>query len=174
MNLLRDDMVSLRALEPDDIEALYHWENHPDVWRVSNTFAPVSKYMLANYIKNADKDIWESKSLRLVIENNKNESVGTVELFDFEPYHQRAGIGIIIFSEKDRRQGYAHHALSLMLHYAYSTIGLVQVYANISCDNTPSIDLFKKLGFLTIGQKKQWLRTADGWKDEMMVQKLLP
>jgi diamine N-acetyltransferase len=53
---IENSNIRLRALEPDDVDFLYKWENDPETWRVSNTRMPVSKFLLASYIKSCDKD----------------------------------------------------------------------------------------------------------------------
>jgi diamine N-acetyltransferase len=164
--------ITLRALEPADVELLYHWENNPDVWRVSNSHMPVSKFILANYIKTSDRDIWESKELRLIIEY-KSQPVGSIEVFDFDPYHMRAGIGIIVFDEYMRQKGIAKGAIQLLFDYLKNEVGVFQVYANIADDNLPSIGLFEKMGFQLIGVKNHWLKTPGGWKNERMYQFIL-
>jgi len=62
MKPLSNNKITLRALEPDDVELLYRWENDSAVWKVSNTKIPVSKFILASYIKSADRDIWKAKN----------------------------------------------------------------------------------------------------------------
>lgn len=173
MTSITNNNIRLRALEPDDIELLYRWENDALAWRVSNTHAPLSKFMLANYIKSSDRDIWESKELRLIIETNSGVPVGTIELFDFDPYHSRAGLGIMIFETYERRKGLASEALQLIFDYAFTELGINQLYANVAESNTPSIELFKKLGFETVGLKKQWLKLPAGWEGEFLFQKKL-
>lgn len=170
---ISSENIRLRALEPTDVELLYNWENNPDVWRVSNTYAPISKFLLANYIKSNNADIWENKQLRLVIENEKQAAIGTVELFDFEPYHSRAGVGIIIFELSERAKGNAIEALELLIEYSRNTLGISQLYANIAESNIASLKLFEKLGFDICGRKKHWLRIANGWEDEYILQKKL-
>jgi diamine N-acetyltransferase len=133
---------------------------------------PHSKFMLANYIKTSDRDIWESKELRLVIECN-SQPAGSIEVFDFDPYHMRAGVGIIVFDLTMRQKGIATEAIQLLFDYLKNEVGVFQVYANIAHDNLPSISLFEKLGFQLIGIKKQWLKTPGGWKDERMYQFIL-
>lgn len=171
--MLSNNNISLRALEPDDVELLYHWENQAEIWQISNTYAPVSKYVLANYIANAHKDIWETKSLRLAIADLDNKLLGTIELFDFEPYHARAGVGVVVFEKTDRRKGIASDAIELLLTYVRDTLGIDHIFANISADNEASINLFLKLGFMVCGTKKRWVRTGTGWNDEIMMQKFL-
>jgi diamine N-acetyltransferase len=172
-NQLKYGKITLRPLEPTDIELLFQWENNLEIWEVSNTKTPYSKHILAQYLIESAKDIYETKQLRLVIQNEKMEAVGAVDLFDFEPYHQRAGVGILIHNKTDRNKGYAADALQALSNYALEILGLKQLYANITEDNTNSIHLFEKSGFEKSGTKKAWIKTVSGWKDEILLQKIL-
>ncbi len=172
-NLLSYGNISLRPLEPEDVETLYRWENNMEIWQVSNTKTPYSKYILAQYIKESVKDIYETKQLRLIIQSADEIPVGAVDLFDFEPYHLRAGIGILIHNVEDRKKGYATDTLSAISDYGSQVLGLKQLYANIAADNLKSIYLFEKSGFQKVGVKKSWLKTLTGWKDEILFQKIL-
>jgi len=165
--------ITLRPLEPGDIDLLYKWENNLDIWEISNTKTPFSRHILAQYLMEAAKDIYETKQLRLIIQNENLEAVGAVDLFDFDPYHQRAGVGILIHNKADRNKGYASDALQALSNYALEILGLKQLYANITTDNTNSIQLFEKCGFQKSGVKKDWIKTLTGWKDEILFQKIL-
>jgi len=170
---LKYGKIFLRPLEPEDIDLLYQWENNMEIWEMSNTKTPFSRYILAEYIKNSHKDIYEIKQLRLIIQNKEDRPVGAVDLFEFEPYHQRAGVGILIHKTEDRNQGYATDALKALSDYSLNVLGLKQIYANISEDNRQSISLFEKTGFVKSGIKTNWLKTPEGWKDELFYQKVL-
>ncbi len=165
--------IRLRALEPEDIDILFEWENDTEIWEISNTFEPFSKYILAKYIKDSQRDIYESKQIRMIIETLEGIPVGAIDLFDFDPFHFRAGIGILIHSKNDRKLGYATNALELLCNYASDYLRMHQLYANITEDNITSIHLFKKVGFELVGVKKEWRRTLNGWKNELMFQKIL-
>ncbi|HKI87727.1 MAG TPA: GNAT family protein, partial [Draconibacterium sp.] len=128
---------------------------------------------LAQYLQDSARDIYELKQLRLVIQNEQNAPVGAVDLFDFEPYHLRAGVGILIHNPADRNHGYASNALQALSNYALHILGLKQLYANIAADNAVSIQLFEKQGFHQVGIKKNWLKIQGGWKDEILFQKML-
>lgn len=167
---LSNDTISLRAIEPDDIELLYLWENDPEIWKVSHTLVPFSKYILALYIKNSDKDIYESKQLRLMIDTTDGKTIGAIDLFDFDPYHSRVGIGLLIHNHEDRSKGYASAALELLIAYCFNKLNIHQLYVNIETGNKISLHLFEKLGFEICGTRKEWLRTDSGWKDEVMLQ----
>jgi diamine N-acetyltransferase len=171
---MNDFEIILRAPEPADINHLYKWENDPEIWKVSNTITPFSKYILEKYIENAHLDIYQIKQLRLMIDVKSSQSpvrtIGTVDLFDFDPYHQRAGVGILIGDKSDRNQGYATEALKKFIFYCFKTLQLHQLFCNITVGNTESLRLFKKCGFKVTGRKADWIRTTEGFLEEMMLQ----
>lgn len=165
----------LRALEPEDIDVLFRWENDQEIWRVSNTIAPFSRYILEKYIENAHLDIYQVKQLRMMIDvkesvRKKARPVGTIDLFDFDPFHNRAGVGILIGERTDRKKGYASEALAQFIRYAFHTLQLHQLYCNIATDNHESIGLFTRNGFFISGEKKDWLKTATSYKNEYILQ----
>jgi diamine N-acetyltransferase len=165
------DKINLRALEPEDLELLYEWENNSTYWTISNTVTPFSKYTLKRYMENSHKSIYETGQLRLMIEIiNEKKTIGTIDIFDFDPFHKRAGIGILIADEKQRRKGYASIALKCLIEYCFKTLQLHQLYCNILANNCESMDLFKKQGFVQSGIKKEWIKTSDGYLDEYIFQ----
>lgn len=161
---ITSDTVSLRALEPTDLEFLYSLENDISVWHVSNTLTPYSKFVLEQYLRNAALDIYTIKQLRLVISTGGHGAVGAIDLFDFDPLHSRAGVGIVI-SAPHRGKGYAADALKLLIQYCKSILQLHQVYCTVTSSNQTSINLFRKAGFQEVGVRREWLRNADGWDD---------
>ncbi|WP_430813206.1 GNAT family N-acetyltransferase [Carboxylicivirga sp. RSCT41] len=166
------DEIALRALEPEDIDLLYKWENDMKIWEVSNTLTPFSKYQLVKYIEQAQLDVFQTKQLRLIIESERSkEVIGMIDLFDFDGFHQRGGVGIIIH-EDHRQKGYAFEALRLFSDYCFQHLGINQLYANISAENKASLTLFEKVGFKLVGVKKKWRKTKDGFIDECLYQLL--
>lgn len=174
MLTLQGEHIKLRALEASDLDFLYQLENDEHVWEISNTVTPYSKYVLQQYLDNAHRDIYEVKQLRLVLCKVEEERpLGFIDVFDFEPKHRRAGVGIVIFNPEDRGNGFATEALHLMKKYAVLHLNLHQLYANITEDNVKSIQLFEKLGYKKYGSKKDWIFSERGYKDELLYQLLL-
>ena len=171
MITLKGQNIYLRALEPEDLEFVYAIENDEAIWQVSNTQTPYSRFLIRQYLENAHQDIYEAKQLRLVIcLNNSDNAVGLIDLFDFDPKNNRAGIGILIQNLEDRSKGIGKEALGLLISYAFQQLQLHQLYANIDSDNKLSLQLFSKFGFQEIGLKKQWNRINNVYKDEYMFQ----
>lgn len=126
--------------------------------------------MLKQYLENAHLDIYQAKQLRLIIEENTTKlPIGTIDLFDFNPQHKRAGIGILIQPDFQQR-GFASEAISSLIEYSFTHLNMHQLYANITADNFKSISLFKKQNFTEIGIKKDWILANNTFKDEILFQ----
>jgi diamine N-acetyltransferase len=163
--------VSLRALEPEDLELLFEWENNVKNWEISNTITPFSMYILKRYLEDSHKSLYETSQLRLMIDYIPDKStIGTIDIFDFDPFHKRAGLGILIANEAYRRKGLASMALACIIEYSFKTLQLHQLYCNILANNTESIELFKKNGFIQSGIKKDWIKSFDKYSDEHLFQ----
>lgn len=172
---LSTEKIYLRALEPEDLDFIYQIENNTNLWEVSHTQAPYSRFLLRQYLKNAQQDIYEAKQLRLVIVNQKNhESVGLIDLFDFDPKNERVGMGIVISETDNRQNGFASDAVAVLIDYIFNTLHCHQIFVNIDTDNEASQRLFTKFGFKLIGIKKQWNRVGNLRKDEALYQLINP
>lgn len=172
MTLLRDDLIQLRAIEPEDLEVLYRWENNANLWEVGDTLAPFSKYVLREYIAESHRDIYDLKQLRLIIEHQKDQkAAGMMDLFNFDPYHSRAAMGMLIDPDY-QHQGLGRRALNLMLEYSFSFLKLHQLYVHIPAHNKASLQLFLTSGFSIQGTLKDWLHTTDGYKDVLVLQRI--
>jgi len=170
MKALTGKKINLRALEPEDLDFLYTIENNESFWEVSSTQTPFSRFILEQYIVNSHQDIFEAKQLRLIIVDNiTNISVGMIDLFEFNPLHKRAGVGILII-ESEQHKGFASEAIELLINYSFNQLNLHQLFANITADNTKSLELFKKLNFKKIGVKKEWIFSKGDFKDEILFQ----
>ncbi len=97
-------------MEPEDLDELYEIENDSDTWNAGTTNVPYSRFVLRNYIANSTNDIYTDRQLRLIIEHNHSQTIGLIDLTDFDPRHHRALIGIII-KPAYRHHGYAHAAI---------------------------------------------------------------
>ena len=170
---LHGNTIFLRALEPEDLDFLYQLENDEQIWEISNTITPYSKFVLKQYLENAHQDIYDAKQLRLVIcEQESQRVLGFIDFFDFDPKHHRVGLGVIIAEANDRGKGFAAEAISLCISYGKKQLDLHQLYANISEDNLASIALFEKLRFQKTGEKKDWIYSNRSYKTEYFYQYL--
>lgn len=170
--MLKGKKIILRPLEPEDIDYVFKLENDISVWQISNTIMPFSKFEIEQYVLNSDKDIYISKQLRLIIEDLQiSKRIGCIDLFDFDPKNQRAGIGIII-DANHRNSGYATDALEVLIQFAFKSLNLHQLHCSINPENTGSVRLFVKSGFRYIGTRKDWVFFEQRYYDEECYQLL--
>ncbi len=169
---IKGERVVLRAVEPADVRALYEWENDTSLWGVSGTIAPFSHHTLEQFIEAQRLDIYTSRQMRLMICTLEGTAVGAIDLFEFEPQHHRAGVGIMI-APAHRGAGYGLDALKTLERYAVTYLELHQLWCNVEEDNAPSLALFARAGYEEVGVKRAWNFTAEGYKSEILFQHIL-
>lgn len=162
-------VVRLRAMEPEDLDALYRIENDRDVWDVGENNVPYSRYILHDYIANASADIYADKQVRMVVENEKGQLVGVADVVNFCPSHARAEVSIVICREH-RKKGYARAAIRQIMDYALRTLHLHQLYAVVREDNMPSLNLFSSLGFKGKTVLDDWLFDGKDYHNAVVMQ----
>ena len=80
--LLSDEKLSLRAPEMSDLDMLFLWENDSSLWHVENAVAPYSRKQLWEYIDTYVADIFATRQLRFIIQENYTKTpIGTIDLF---------------------------------------------------------------------------------------------
>jgi diamine N-acetyltransferase len=163
--------IILRALEPKDIDILYQWENDQKLWSIGCTTAPFSRHVLNQYIENSHHDIYTTGQLRFMIDtiNQKPQTIGMVDLYAFEPFHMRSGVGIMIH-EDFRKMGYGSETIDLIIEYAFNFMNFKQLFCEITTDNPNSLTLFKSKGFNKTGTRKEWIRRGNKFIDAYFLQ----
>lgn len=157
---LINERIRLRALEPEDIDFLYAVENDPAHWIVSGVTEPYSRYTLRRYIETSQNDLYADRQLRLmIVDLEDGHQIGAVDLSDYDPYHQRAAVGIVV-EASSRCLSYGTQALDLLCEYSFGYLHLHQLYAYVASDNVASLSLFHKCGFVCSGELKDWLNTS--------------
>ncbi|PCJ27027.1 MAG: GNAT family N-acetyltransferase [Flavobacteriales bacterium] len=151
--MLKSNNIFLRTLHSSDAEVMLKWENNPKNWEVSGTKEAFTKEEINAFV-NGVHDIKENQQIRYVIcLNDTEKSIGTIDLFEYEAKNQKTGIGILIAETEYRKKGYASEALKLIIDYCRNELNAVNLFCNITKDNTTSIRLFEKCGFQFIEER---------------------
>ena len=167
--------MKLRAVELSDVDLLYEWENDMELWQVSNTMRPFSRYALEDYVLNSqNQSLYSAKQMRLMIDveiDNAIFTIGCIDVYDYEAKDAKAGIGIFI-CKNERKKGYAQKAISLLENIMQNTYNIHQLYAFITEDNQKSIKLFEKSGYIFTSSLKDWVLTNSKYKNVNVYQKI--
>lgn len=162
MNILQNEILQLRAVEPDDAQTIFDWENDVELWASSSTREPFSRFSIEQFLLNYDKNIYQNQQLRLMIEEKKTKfSVGCIDFFNFEPAHLRAEIGLLI-DKNFQGRGFAYFAVELLENYAFQMLHLHQIYCHISAENSACLRVFEKRNFKNVATLKDWILLPGG------------
>lgn len=167
-------LVFLRDIEPKDVTPIHRIENNKELWAVSDTKEPYTLEIIEKYVANAHLDITKVGQLRLMIcDTQSTQVLGMIDLYDYDAYHLRAGVGIVIEQKKNRGRGLGKEALKLFLDFCKKDLKMHQVFANIGEDNLASIALFEGANFNRVGIKKEWRRQGATFSNEVLYQIIL-
>ncbi len=146
VEVLRGESVILRPPRESDVEAAYSWDRDPELaaW---NGRSPISISLPA-----ARRDYlarWEDPSVKTFIMEAEGEPIGMATLYDFR--RDGCDLGIKIGPGSLRGKGYATEAVSLLLGYAFDTLGLGAVRGSTLAHNHRMQRVFEKNGFEQVG-----------------------
>ncbi len=146
MIFLKGDKVILRSVDSSDIDTLLLWENANDEPLYGVFEEQYSREDVAQFVENQQRySIAETEQLRLMICSPDGERLGCVDLTEYD--NKKAFVSILIVGLDNRRKGFAENALQLLIDYSES-LGLHTLYAHILPENSPSKNLFEKMGFV--------------------------
>ncbi|MBR1889210.1 MAG: GNAT family N-acetyltransferase [Alloprevotella sp.] len=148
-------MITLRPLEPEDLDILYTIENAPESWSIGLPGTLYSRFSLRKYILSQTSSLTEQGQLRQVIDLD-GRAIGLIDLFDYDAIAQRAEVGIAVL-KTERHNGYATEALRLLILQARQTLNLHQLTAKITPYSNPSCNqVFEHNGFCLIATLPDW------------------
>ncbi|MFM1932071.1 MAG: hypothetical protein RL226_1374 [Bacteroidota bacterium] len=167
---LNNGTLRLRPVQSNDVEILLHWENDPSHWWVSGITSPYSRADIEGFVSGIT-DIHQDKQFRWVIEH-EGHPIGTIDLYEFDAVHRRAGVGILIAERSKRQKGLGELALRLLMEHGQDVLSLHQLYAAIPESNEASIRLFEKCGFVRTAVRREWLQFEGRFEDELFYQRI--
>lgn len=94
--------------------------------------------------------------------------IGKCILFQFNQQNRRAEIGYILNRQYWRR-GLMTQALQAVIDFAFSTLDLHRIEADVDPGNTASLALLEKLGFQREGLFRDRWRVYGQWQDSVML-----
>lgn len=152
-------MLRLRKIEPSDLPYMYQWENDAQMWADSDTHNPLSQADLRDYIGSSTGDIYRDGQLRLMIDN-EGETMGCIDLFDFDPRNRKAAIGMYI-APHARGKGIGRQAVKLLEEYAFDFLNMRMLYAIIATQNIACSSIYEKEGYTPSSVLPAWTLEDD-------------
>lgn len=148
--MLRKDNLYFRRPTIDDVEDICRLKNNE---KAALLLGGIHRTYTSDDIKN-----WinfhnnNPEEVLLVVEDTSAEKlIGHVGLYKIDNVAKKTELGILIADDDSRGKGYGTKATSLMVDYAFKTLGMHKVTAEVLSENAPSVAMFKKCGFIIDG-----------------------
>ena len=138
-----DELIRIRAIEPQDLETLRNWINDPDTARYLSMSWPISTRDQQDWFERLRKD---GDRKKLVIEHREGGLIGLLSLMKMDHVNQSVEIGITIGAEH-RQKGFAARAIRLVVQVLFTHFNYHRIWAEILETNEACLRLFKDAGF---------------------------
>ncbi|MEY3398364.1 MAG: hypothetical protein RL220_958 [Bacteroidota bacterium] len=148
---LKGNICSLRKVTHSDRDIITRWENNPEFWPVTETPGPFTTDDIKAFIESC-RDLQKDGQERWMILSDSGRILGCLDLFEYNSSAQKAGIGILIAEKSDRNQGIATDALITVIRHLRDQKLLKVLSCLIFPENTPSIRLFRGVGFEAVSE----------------------
>jgi ribosomal-protein-alanine N-acetyltransferase len=155
---LKTRRLTLRPLGNEDVEALYGIFSDPQVMRYWDTAPYSSREQVLQRIECDRKALLEGSALRVgIVPSGSATIIGTIAAFDFVEQSGRAEVGYIL-SRDAWGNGYMHEALTGLIEYLFSWLGLRRLEADVDPRNARSAKSLERLGFAREGLlRERWI-----------------
>jgi RimJ/RimL family protein N-acetyltransferase len=165
----QDDMVRLRAVEPDDWE-LHYYNRFDSPARRQVDYAvelPPTEAEARAFVERF-KDFAEGTGrLMFTVENMQGEAVGGVNLNSIDERQGTFSIGMQI--DRDHRgKGYGTAAMRLILRYAFFERRLHKYNGSVVEGNLASATMLTKVGCREEGRRRENVYTDGRYRDEIL------
>ena len=171
--VLRGRTVRLRPLEESDVSLLTGWYGDDDVrfWLHLSEDTPD---MLTADAHRHRYELLRADPARVLwcIETAAGQPIGSLTLFDINPVHGRAELGVMIGEKDCWARGYGTDAIGQALAYAFGELDLRRVSLITDVDNERAIRCYEKCGFVREGLLRAH-RLRDGQPLDMVTMAVL-
>jgi len=152
---IRGEGVALGPLHAGLLPMFERWDN--DFWvidRGGDDPAPRSSDQVRNGwepLLKGDRDDWLGFAIYALPELRP---IGMANIRDFQNRHGTAEFGITIVAAADRGRGYGSEAVQLLLDYAFTVLGVHNVWLDTPAYNAAALRAYEKVGFREIGRRR--------------------
>lgn len=145
--------IILKPLEVEDIENLRNLRNRNRQFFI--TQAEITKEGQANwyqgYLKK-DNDIM----FKVVLKEKQEQFIGAVAVYDIDREAKTCEFGrIVIDKELAGEKGVGTETVEAICGFAFSELGMKKIKAEVLKENVRAIAVYKKNGFVTVGENGQ-------------------
>ncbi len=162
-------MVELRRLSPDDIMTIYRWICDSELRKMTGTRGNPDFETHKVWFEKKLKD--NSNLIRII--SYDDISVGLIGTNEIDQTNKNANMYLYIGNKEYRKKGIASIALTLFCEQLSQQFHCHKIIASVRSYNHPSIQLFKKNGFICEGIQKDQVFFDGEYYDRVLFGKIL-
>jgi len=149
------ERIVLRDYRQEDLQEIRKWVNDPQsIQYLSTIFWPPQSIVDTQEFLDRMMAGSHNGCCFIIAHKEGEDYIGQLDIFRLD-WRLRCGeLGMIIGAETDRGQGYGQEALSLILRYAFLTLGLERMELTVDMGNVHAMHCYKKAGFMLEGVKR--------------------
>jgi RimJ/RimL family protein N-acetyltransferase len=166
--------LHLRPLGIEDAEGMFAMLSDPQSLKYWSD-QPISDIDAAIQVlrKDVESDAKGNSMCWAITLDDQETMIGKCILFQFNQDNHRAEIGYIL-NRNYWRRGFMQQALEAIIDFAFTTLKLHRIEADIDSKNTGSLALLEKLGFEREGFFRDRWCVYGEWQDSVMLALLNP
>ena len=144
--ILKCDNLLLRRPTQNDADELVDLKNNKKASKLlgGNTYIYTHE-RISKWIDYHNQN--EEEVLFVVLDELLGHLIGHVGLYKIDQIAKKSEYGILLADDNSRGKGYGTMCTKTMLNYAFDTLCLHKVYAEVISENNVSEAMFKKCGF---------------------------
>lgn len=159
--------VELRYTMEEDVEALKEWLLQPGVLR---SFAMQDEREVIDAARHWISFAKYKSSLTALFEGQP-VGIATLCLMPYRKIAHHCLVSIIV-SEKVRGRGVGTLLLNNLIHLAKSYFNIEVLYLEVY-EGNPAISLYKRFGFVEIGQQRHFMKEGDEYVGKIIMERIL-
>jgi len=167
MNIV-GDLVTLKAIELEDLELLNKWGNDPEIqYWLGGWHFPTNKIDIQKWHSNLSTS---STNQRFSIYTDDLGLIGTANLVDIDWKNKNAFHGMLLGDKEIRGKGFAVDTVMAIMKYAFEELGLNRLDGSIIEYNEASIKMYiGKCGWREEGRQRNWYFRKNRYWDKIIV-----
>lgn len=154
--ILETQRLSIKEAQESDIEMIMDIENHKDnrdyIWQ-------------GTYDQHLS-EINDENHLLLLFEKIEDRSIAGYCLIGLDRHSERFELRRIAITDKGR--GYGREAITALMEYAFTLLGMNKFWLDVYPDNKTGIALYESLGLKKEGVLRQNYKSERGYLDQVV------
>ncbi|GAA4846970.1 GNAT family protein [Kitasatospora terrestris] len=162
--MTRGELITLRAMGPEDAESLWRWNHDAEVMRWMDDTYPSTVEQVRGWLGDRPRNTY-ADVLFGIEATGDGVLIGLVMLHGTEPEKGIAKLDIYLGEKEYWGRGFATDAVRTACRYGFEEMRLHKVTLTVVTENHAARTVYEKVGFVEEGRLRQVFRRDGAWWD---------